>query len=296
VIHINKESLEKLIQDVEQQLQKNTERLNHHLSKNERNQILAENQAIGNTINKLKNDLKGADDVGDTSYMLEVKGEPPQQRFTQTLNVTKTMKKERDSMELEKFTEELEAFMLGHSQSITEYNELEKVYKDEVRKQLRGAVQADGELEQKRIDLSAKLRAEGDRLKAKLEEIRVIELEKIEESQESVTADIVAELDLLSKMELTQDDVRGYIKKYRRNPLALQRLKEIARGRKELLMVMNEFPRDRKDYLNTVLGRMQSSIGRFSYPDYHEYDTKRQMIAEMNSKSHAEDVVAYRKL
>jgi predicted nucleic acid-binding Zn-ribbon protein len=86
VIHINKESLEKLIQDVEQQLQKNTERLNHHLSKNERNQILAENQAIENTINKLKNDLKGADDVGeDKSYLLETK-EQAQEEWNKAFN------------------------------------------------------------------------------------------------------------------------------------------------------------------------------------------------------------------
>lgn len=81
---MNREALEKLIQDVEQQLQSNTERLNHHLSKNERNQILAENQAIENTINKLKNDLKGAKGTEEDGFLLEVEGDPPQQRFTQS--------------------------------------------------------------------------------------------------------------------------------------------------------------------------------------------------------------------
>lgn len=93
-----------MIKDVQQQLQKNTERLNHHLSKNERDQILGENEAIENTLAKLQADWEGAEDVGaDIQDVLDNKEE--QQSFTKPLGANKD--KEKREKEAKQFAKEL---------------------------------------------------------------------------------------------------------------------------------------------------------------------------------------------
>lgn len=95
VIHINKHTLNGLIKDVQLQLQKNTERLNHHLSKNERAQILGENEAIENTIAKLQEDLAGAEDV-------EADNQKQQQSFTKPLGQVQKEKREEEAKQFAK--------------------------------------------------------------------------------------------------------------------------------------------------------------------------------------------------
>ncbi|GAB2495975.1 hypothetical protein GCM10008929_17350 [Alkalibacterium psychrotolerans] len=59
---------------------------------------------------------------------------------------------------------------------------------------------------------------------------------------------------------------------------------------------MTEFPPDRKERLNVTLGRMDSSLNRFSSPDYDSYDVKVKMIAEGAIGGHARDIKYYRSL
>ena len=63
---------------------------------------------------------------------------------------------------------------------------------------------------------------------SKLEAIEQTELEAIKAGYETVTADNLAELTLLGQTEVTEKELLSYLEKYKRNPLAIKKLHEIA--------------------------------------------------------------------
>lgn len=63
---------------------------------------------------------------------------------------------------------------------------------------------------------------------SKIEAIEQTELEAIKAGYETVTADNVAELTLLGQTKVTEKELLSYLEKYKRNPLAIKKLHEIA--------------------------------------------------------------------
>lgn len=63
---------------------------------------------------------------------------------------------------------------------------------------------------------------------SKLEAIEQTELEAIKAGYETVTADNLAELTLLGQTKVTEKELLSYLEKYKRNPLAIKKLHEIA--------------------------------------------------------------------
>lgn len=63
---------------------------------------------------------------------------------------------------------------------------------------------------------------------SKIEAIEHTELEAIKAGYETVTADNVAELTLLGQTKVTEKELLSYLEKYKRNPLAIKKLHEIA--------------------------------------------------------------------
>lgn len=61
----------------------------------------------------------------------------------------------------------------------------------------------------------------------KLEALEEAELENIKSEYEVVTADNVAELNLLSSMSVSEKELLDYLDKFKRNPLAIKKLHEI---------------------------------------------------------------------
>ncbi|WP_455452379.1 hypothetical protein [Streptococcus salivarius] len=63
---------------------------------------------------------------------------------------------------------------------------------------------------------------------SKIEAIEQTELDAIKAGYETVTADNVAELTLLGQTKVTEKELLSYLEKYKRNPLAIKKLHEIA--------------------------------------------------------------------
>ena len=63
---------------------------------------------------------------------------------------------------------------------------------------------------------------------SKIEAIEQTELEDIKAGYETVTADNLAELTLLGQTKVTEKELLSYLEKYKRNPLAIKKLHEIA--------------------------------------------------------------------
>lgn len=63
---------------------------------------------------------------------------------------------------------------------------------------------------------------------SKIEAIEQTELEAIKAGYETVTADNLAELTLLGQTNVTEKELLSYLEKYKRNPLAIKKLHEIA--------------------------------------------------------------------
>lgn len=63
---------------------------------------------------------------------------------------------------------------------------------------------------------------------SKIETIEQTELDAIKAGYETVTADNLAELTLLGQTKVTEKELLSYLEKYKRNPLAIKKLHEIA--------------------------------------------------------------------
>lgn len=63
---------------------------------------------------------------------------------------------------------------------------------------------------------------------SKIEAIEQTELDAIKAGYETVTADNLAELTLLGQTKVTEKELLNYLEKYKRNPLAIKKLHEIA--------------------------------------------------------------------
>lgn len=63
---------------------------------------------------------------------------------------------------------------------------------------------------------------------SKIEAIEQTELEAIKAGYETVTSDNLAELTLLGQTKVTEKELLSYLEKYKRNPLAIKKLHEIA--------------------------------------------------------------------
>lgn len=63
---------------------------------------------------------------------------------------------------------------------------------------------------------------------SKIDAIEQTELEAIKAGYETVTADNLAELTLLGQTKVTEKELLSYLEKYKRNPLAIKKLHEIA--------------------------------------------------------------------
>lgn len=74
-------------------------------------------------------------------------------------------------------------------------------------------------------------------------------LKAIEEEQQAVTQDDLAELLLLDQIELTQDDINKYADKYANKPLAMRKINSIAKEQ-ELTPVYHDTEVDNLNFIN----------------------------------------------
>ena len=82
----------------------------------------------------------------------------------------------------------------------------------------------------------------------KIEQTYEAELVKLQDTVQGVTADDVAELTLLATTEVSKDELEEYFIKYQNKPLALKKLKEIAKQNPELMVDVDQFDKEQALY------------------------------------------------
>ena len=112
-------------------------------------------------------------------------------------------------------------------QKIEAYGKMKKELLEKVRDQVLYQSEAELRLENFKKEADQYSDTEFVNILAKLENFEQTELEKIKSEYETVTADNVAELNLLSTMKVSEQELLSYLEKYKRNPLAIKKLHEI---------------------------------------------------------------------
>lgn len=95
------------------------------------------------------------------------------------------------------------------------------------------------ELREEKDNYQWEIRNRVDKLLEKIEASEQKALEKIELNAEPVTADSVAELQLLKGLDTTAEELQRYANKYHNNPLAIKFLEQVAKD-KEILATFPE--------------------------------------------------------
>lgn len=112
-------------------------------------------------------------------------------------------------------------------QQIEAYGTMKKDLFEKVRNQQMYQSEADLRLENFKKEADSLSNTEYASIINKLELLEKSELEVIKSEYETVTADNVAELSLLGTMKVSEQELLGYLEKFKRNPLAIKKLHEI---------------------------------------------------------------------
>lgn len=112
-------------------------------------------------------------------------------------------------------------------QQIETYGSMKKELLEKVRHQQMYQSEAELRLENFKKEAESFSSTAYSSILTKLEALEEAELENIKSEYEVVTADNVAELNLLSSMSVSEKELLDYLDKFKRNPLAIKKLHEI---------------------------------------------------------------------
>ena len=130
-------------------------------------------------------------------------------------------------MTLEQLKAQIDSLGTYKQQKIEAYESMQKDLAEKVRNKLMYQSEAELRLYNFKQEAEQYLNTEYQSILAKLDSVEKTELEKIKSEYETVTADVLAELSLLSTMRLSEQELLDYLEKYKRNPLAIKKLHEI---------------------------------------------------------------------
>lgn len=121
-------------------------------------------------------------------------------------------------------------FNLGeeYQSKMNRYETQVNEWKEQVKTGMLGSEKVRQDTEELLSRYNQELEDEVNTVLKKVNEAVEAETKKISESREPMTQDILAELTVLSELDLTDEDVKTYEEKYSNNPLALRRLQKIA--------------------------------------------------------------------
>ena len=149
-------------------------------------------------------------------------------------------------------------------QNIEAYGSMKKELSEKVRNGSMYQSEAELRLQNFKKEADQYSDTEFTNILAKLENFEQTELEKIKSEYETVTADSVAELNLLSTMKVSEQELLSYLEKYKRNPLAIKKLHEIGAANNialpsyimkedRLAELLEVFKRQAKSYQDTPI-------------------------------------------
>ncbi|NQL62007.1 hypothetical protein HO446_04665 [Streptococcus suis] len=167
-------------------------------------------------------------------------------------------------MTLQQIKAQIDNLGIRKQQQIEAYDAMKKELSEKVRNQQMYQSEAELRLENFKKEAENFSNAEHSSILGKLEAIEKTELEAIKSEYETVTADNVAELNLLGTMKVSEQELLGYLEKFKRNPLAIKKLHEIGEANNitlpgyimkehRLTNLLRTFKQYAKDYHNTQI-------------------------------------------
>lgn len=130
-------------------------------------------------------------------------------------------------MTLQQIKTQIDNLGTRKQQQIEAYGTMKKDLLEKVRNQQMYQSEAELRLENFKKEADSLSNTEYASIINKLELLEKSELEVIKSEYETVTADNVAELSLLGTMKVSEQELLGYLEKFKRNPLAIKKLHEI---------------------------------------------------------------------
>lgn len=130
-------------------------------------------------------------------------------------------------MTLQQIKAQIDSLGTRKQQQIEAYGAMKKDLFEKVRNQQMYQSEAELRLENFKKEADSLSNTEYASIINKLELLEKSELEVIKSEYETVTADNVAELSLLGTMKISEQELLGYLEKFKRNPLAIKKLHEI---------------------------------------------------------------------
>lgn len=130
-------------------------------------------------------------------------------------------------MTLQQIKAQIDNLGTRKQQQIEAYGTMKKELSEKVRNQQMYQSEAELRLENFKKEADSLSNTEYASIINKLELLEKSELEVIKSEYETVTADNVAELSLLGTMKVSEQELLGYLEKFKRNPLAIKKLHEI---------------------------------------------------------------------
>lgn len=130
-------------------------------------------------------------------------------------------------MTLQQIKTQIDNLGTRKQQQIEAYGTMKKDLFEKVRNQQMYQSEAELRLENFKKEADSLSNTEYASIINKLELLEKSELEVIKSEYETVTADNVAELSLLGTMKVSEQELLGYLEKFKRNPLAIKKLHEI---------------------------------------------------------------------
>lgn len=130
-------------------------------------------------------------------------------------------------MTLQQIKTQIDNLGTHKQQQIEAYGKMRKELFEKVRNNQMYQSEAELRLENFKTDAENHSKTEYTNILNKLEVFEQTELEAIKSEYETVNADDVAELSLLSSMSVSESELLNYLDKFKRNPLAIKKLHEI---------------------------------------------------------------------
>lgn len=182
---------------------------------------------------------------------------------------------ENEKMSLELLSKEVVSFVEESWNASKDYLDLSEELHDQVNEGLKGVKEADN-LKQNHQDIAKEsLNQKKSQLRDKLQRIKETDLSSIQSNYEPVTADLVAEVTLLSQLDLQSSDIEKYKEKYKNNPLLLKKLRSISEEKKAFVA----FEDTKEETLEKLVKELENALDYFESPDFTSYGAKINIIA-----------------
>lgn len=164
-------------------------------------------------------------------------------------------------MTLTTIKNDIKAFAKKKHSYMTGYIAMQEDFHKRLAAGMIGEQWAKQELEKYKTEGDTYARTTYNQIMADIERVHEQESAKLKEKELSVTADDVAELSLLSSMEVTKAELVTYYEKFKHKPLAIKKLNEIAKQQPELFINMQDYTAEQE--LNGIIDFFKQQLAFF---------------------------------